>query len=87
MYHVANLKRFDGTIENKEIIFIICSSLQHLMLISIGIMLKCSCNVDPLTPHFHIVKLWFTKIYIIFHIYPIKHRSSVLVKTASLGRF
>ena len=30
------------------------------------IMLTCLCNVDPLTPHFYIVKLGFTGVYIIF---------------------
>ena len=29
------------------------------------IMLECSCNVHP-TPHFYIVKLGFTGVYIIF---------------------
>ena len=27
------------------------------------IMLKCPCNIDPLTPHFYIVKLEFTGVY------------------------
>ena len=30
------------------------------------IMLTCSCNVHPLTPHFYIVKVGFTGVYIIF---------------------
>ena len=30
------------------------------------IMKTCPCNVDPLTPHFYIVKLGFTGVYIIF---------------------
>ena len=29
-------------------------------------MLTCPCNVHPLTPHFYIVKLGFTGVYIIF---------------------
>ena len=29
-------------------------------------MLTCPCNVLPLTPHFYIVKLRFTGVYIIF---------------------
>ena len=29
-------------------------------------MLTCPCNVDPLTPHFYIVKVGFTGVYIIF---------------------
>ena len=31
-----------------------------------GIMQTCPCDVDPLTPHFYIVKLGFTGVYIIF---------------------
>ena len=30
------------------------------------IRITCPCNVDPLTPHFYIVKLGFTGVYIIF---------------------
>ena len=29
-------------------------------------MLTCPCNVHPLTPHYYIVKLGFTGVYIIF---------------------
>ena len=32
-------------------------------------MLACPCNVDPLAPHFYIVKLGFTELYIIFLIF------------------
>ena len=28
----------------------------------------CLYNIDPLKPHFYIVKLWFTGVYIIFPI-------------------
>ena len=52
-------------------------------------------NVDPLKPHFYIVKVGFTGVYIIFHISAQKHRlwvlfriaSPVLVRTASSRRF
>ena len=30
------------------------------------IMKTCLCNVDPLKPHFYIVKVGFTGVYIIF---------------------
>ena len=40
-------------------------------------------NSDPLKPHFYIVKLGFTGVYIIFLISAQKHRLWVLVKTAS----
>ena len=45
-------------------------------------------NLDPLKPHFYIVKLGFTGVYIIFLISAQKHRLWVLVRTASArGRF
>ena len=44
------------------------------------------CNEDPLTSHFHIVKLGFTGVYIIFF-FALKHRLWVLVRTASVRRF
>ena len=40
-------------------------------------------NFDPLKPHFNIVKLGFTEVYIIFLISAQKHRLWVLVRTAS----
>ena len=30
------------------------------------IMITCPCNEHPLTPHFYIVKLGFTRVYIFF---------------------
>ena len=44
-------------------------------------------NCDPLKPHFCIVKLGFTGVYIIFLIFARKHRLWVLVRTASVRRF
>ena len=41
-------------------------------------------NFDPLKPHFYIVKLGFTGVYIIFLISAQKHRLWVLVRTAVL---
>ena len=43
-------------------------------------------NFDPLKPHFYIVKLEFTGVYIIFLISAQKHRLWVLVRTASPRR-
>ena len=43
----------------------------------------CLYHFDPLKPHFHIVKLGFTGVYIIFLISAQKHRLWVLVRTAS----
>ena len=47
----------------------------------------CLYNFDPLKPHFYIVKLGFTGVYIIFLISAQKHRLWVLIRTASLRRF
>ena len=44
-------------------------------------------NVDPLKPHFYIVKLGFTGVYVILLISAQKHRLWVLVRTASPRRF
>ena len=44
-------------------------------------------NFDPLEPHFYIVKLGFTGVYIIFLIFARKHRLWLLVRTASTRRF
>ena len=44
-------------------------------------------NFDPLKPHFYIVKLGFTGVYIIFLISAQKHRLWLLVRTASPRRF
>ena len=44
-------------------------------------------NFDPLQPHFYIVKVGFTGVYIIFLISAQKHRLWVFVRTASAGRF
>ena len=43
----------------------------------------CLYNFDPLKPHFYIVKLGLTGVYIIFLISAQKHRLWVLVRTAS----
>ena len=45
------------------------------------------CYFDPLKPHFYIVKLGFTGVYIIFLISAQKHRLRVPVRTASPRRF
>ena len=47
----------------------------------------CVYNFDPLKPHFYLVKLGFTGVYIIFLISAQKHRLWVLVRTASPRRF
>ena len=44
-------------------------------------------NFDPLKPHFYIVKLGFTGVYIIFVISAQKHRLWVLIRTASMRQF
>ena len=49
-------------------------------------MLTCPWNVYPLTPHFYIVKVGFTGVYIIVLFFALKDRLWVLVRTASLRR-
>ena len=44
-------------------------------------------NFDPFKPHFYIVKLGFTGVYIIFLISAQKHKLWVLVRTALSRRF
>ena len=34
------------------------------------VVLTCRCNVDPLTPHFYIVKLEFTGVYMVYLLGP-----------------
>ena len=47
----------------------------------------CLYNFDPLKPHFYMVKLEFTGVYIILIISAQKHRLWVFVRTASARRF
>ena len=47
----------------------------------------CLYTFDPLKPHFYIVKLRFTGVYIIFLISAQKHRLWVFVRTALQRRF
>ena len=60
----------------------ISNRLQYAMLI---IMITCPCNLYPLTPHFYILKLGFTGVYVIFllFLFALKHSLWVLVRTAS----
>ena len=57
----------------------VLTSTHDLML---DIMLTCPCNAYPRTPHFYIVKLGFTVVYI-FLIFALKHKLWVFVRTAS----
>ena len=50
------------------------------------ITITCLYDFDPLKPHFYIVKLGFTRVYIIFLNSVQKHRLWVLVRTASPSR-
>ena len=55
-------------------------AIQHHPSKQQSIMLTCPCIVYPLMPHFYIVKLGFTGVYI-FLIFALKHRLWVLVRT------
>ena len=62
--------------------------LYHAMPVCHWIITKtCLYNIDPLKPHFYIVKLGITGAYIIFLISAQKHKVWVLVRTASQRRF
>ena len=54
------MSNLDGNYEDKF------SCKRALISRSYHIMLTCPCNVDPLTPHFYIVNLGFTRVQIIF---------------------
>ena len=61
----------------------------HLSVWCPGKAVLCDCitktylyNFDPLKPHFYIVKLGFTGVYIVFLISAQKHRLWLLVRTA-----
>ena len=61
---------------------------RHKWVIEMNVITKtCLYKVDPLKPQFYIVKLGFTGVYIIGLISAQKHRSWVLVRTASARRF
>ena len=47
----------------------------------------CLYDVDPIKPHFYIIKFGFTGVYIIFLISAQKHRLWILVRTTSPRRF
>ena len=68
-------------------VYIRCRILLHVYVFTLYITKTCLYNVDPLKPHFSIVKLGCTGVYIIFLISAQKHRLWVLVKTASSRRF
>ena len=50
-------------------------------------MITSPCNEYPITPHFYILKLGFTGVYICFLIFALKHSLWVLVRTALLRKF
>ena len=62
-------------------------SLNHWTGDSGHIMKTYLYNFEPVKPHFYIVKLGFTGVYIIFLISAQKHRLWVLVRTPSARRF
>ena len=69
------------------IFFMIICLVNSIQLNSEVITKTCLYNVDPPKPHFYIVKLGFTGVYIIFLSFVKKHRLWVLVRTASPRRF
>ena len=56
----------------------VSSKIQFISRFFHNITKTCLYNFDPLKPHFYIVKLGFTGVYIIFLIFAQKHRLWVL---------
>ena len=69
------------------LLFSLCITCENKVLLREPITKTCLYNVDPLKPHFYIVKLGFTGVYIIFLISAQKHRFWLLIRTASARRF
>ena len=67
--------------------FVLFTEIQPFLEFTLTIMQTRPYNENPLTPHFYIVKLGFTGVCIFFLIFALKHRSWVLVRTASVRRF
>ena len=78
--YVCEIWGFGKCKEIEEFIFKFCKKLLNITKTRLY-------NFDPLKPHFYIVKLGFTGVYIIFLISAQKHRLWVLVRTASARRF
>ena len=84
----------DQTVEMRRLIWIFARRIDkmHFTLRLIAYVWFCHhetrlYNFDPLKPHFYIIKLGFTGVYIIFLISAQKHRLWLLVRTASPRRF
>ena len=67
-----SLNKTKTEMERKKIDYQFINTL--LLLLALFIMITSPCKVYPLTPHFYIVKLGFTGVYIIFLIFAPKHR-------------
>ena len=76
-------KKYDYVSHNMSLFMYYYSCFSYVLAITI----TYQYNFDPLKPHFFIVKLGFTGVYIIFLISVQKHRLWVLVRTASPRRF
>ena len=95
IYDMGRVKRKKNAFENAlnaqiQIIFAWVENHQglcSLMIHSVVITKTYLYNFDPLKPHFYIVKLGFTGVYIIFLISSQKYKLWILVRTASAKRF
>ena len=84
------MKHHAVEIENKSIAVDLVELITNKMLRGPEMMVitkTCLCNFEPLRPHFYIVKLGFTGVYIISLISAQKHRLCVLDRTSSPRRF
>ena len=60
---------------------------QKMQKVTPFIMLTCPCNVHPITPHFYIVKLGFTGVYIISSPEPLGSQGELIVYPSSRRPF
>ena len=81
MFSLNEMKIFMVFSEKKK------SKFSSYFIVYMSITKTCLYNFDPLKPHFYIVKLGFTGVYIIFLISAQKHRLLVLIRPPMLRQF
>ena len=88
---ITRVIRLCNSLNKMFVLWLTVHTLWNQLLLQLSLVLfitkTCLYNFDHLKPHFYIVKLGFTGVYIIFVISAQKHRLWVLVRTASTRRF
>ena len=87
LFSRKNKKNLINLLSAESVHSMVSVSIRKGLFCNVIITKTCLYNFDPLKPHFYIVKLGFTGVYIIFLISTQKHRLWVLVRTASPRRF